>query len=303
MIEFNKVPESGDPSTHQQTFEKLKINILCCRYWWLEDWQSQEMTFPYWRLYWNKNYGANVFYKQNVELGPDKIIIIPPFTPFSTGIINRTNEKPGVYNLKGGWIRNKDEESEYLKEGKILHFFIHFNLGFPYDNYPTDLYSFDVNPEILNNLNILLNFILNNGSDFSIDASLNIYNLIISVVSKLPGKFWQKKIIDSRIREIIDYIGRNPAIPDENKELAEKVKMAANSFARLFKENIGITPHAYINQIRIDKACDLLHHTNNSLERIAELCGFFDRYHLSKSFKKTMHVSPAEYRKGLFIGE
>jgi AraC-like DNA-binding protein len=297
------VPESGDPSSNQQTFEKLKINILCCRYWWLDEWKSHEMTFPYWRLYWNKNKGANVIYKQQLELGPDKIVLIPPFTPFSTHIHNENSNIQSLYNLKGGWIKSTEEEVDYLHKGSVLHFFIHFNLGFPYDNYPAGLYSFPINRDLISNINNLLYVLTNNETIFDITNSLHIYNLIISMVNKLPSELWQKKIIDYRIRDIIDYITRNSGTQEENSVLAAKVNMAANSFARLFKENIGVTPHVYISQVRIDKACDLLHHTNLSIERIAEQCGFFDRYHLSKCFKKIMNVSPAEYRKSLFLSE
>jgi AraC-like DNA-binding protein len=299
MIEFNKVPASGDPASNQQLFEKLKINVLCCRYWWLDEWQSQHMTFPYWRLYWNKNRGANVIYKQAMELGPDTIVLIPPFTPFSTNISGKNSTLE--YNLKGGWIKSSDDETDYLEQGSILHFFLHFNMGFPFDNFPAGLYPFDASEDNLNCIHKIIHLLLLEGQNFTISSSLLLYNLIISLVSKLPGNLWQKKTIDSRIKEVIDYIESNPGIAEDNSFFASRVNMATNSFARLFKENIGVTPHLYIHQMRMDKACDLLHHSDLSIERIAEQCGFFDRYHFSKMFKKAMSISPAEYRKGFFM--
>jgi AraC-like DNA-binding protein len=302
MIEFNKVPVTGDPASSQQFFEKFKINVLCCRYWWLDEWQSEKMTFPYWRLYWNKNKGAFVTYKQIIELKPDTVVLIPPFTPFSTVISGKNMVSKQVYNLKGGWIHSKEEEADYLDQGSILHFFIHFNLGFPYDNYPAGLYAFSANSEVLNCIHFVIELLLRGKQSFSICDSLNLYNLIISLVNKLPADLWQKNNIDPRIKEIIEFIENNPGIAEDNGFLASRIKMATNSFARLFKENIGLTPHIYINQVRIDRACDLLHHSNFSIDRIAEQCGFFDRYHFSKMFKKTLKISPAEYRKGLVIG-
>jgi AraC-like DNA-binding protein len=299
MIEFDKVPASGDPSSNQQLFEKLKINVLCCRYWWLDEWQSQQMAFPYWRLYWNKNRGSYVIYKQEIELGPNTIIIIPPFTPFSTAISGKRSTLD--YNLKGGWIRSRDEETEYMDHDSILHFFIHFNLGFPYDNFPAGLFQFDTNQDILNTIDKIIHLLFQGDQNFTISGSLHIYNLIIMLVNRLPESMWQKKTIDSRIKEVIDIIEHNPGISEDNSFFASRINMATNSFARLFKENIGVTPHLYINQIRIDKACDLLHNSNSSIDRIAEQCGFFDRYHFSKMFKKAMNISPAEYRKGFLI--
>ena len=50
-------------------------------------------------------------------------------------------------------------------------------------------------------------------------------------------------------------------------------------------------------QIRIDKACNLLLHTDTSMDIIAEQCGFTDRYHLTKGFGKIKKTSPAVFRK------
>ena len=75
MLVTNKISNSGDPSMNTQSFVDLKINILCCRYWWLAAWKGQSMSFPYWRLYWNKNKGAYIFYQQKIELLPGYIYI------------------------------------------------------------------------------------------------------------------------------------------------------------------------------------------------------------------------------------
>jgi AraC-like DNA-binding protein len=301
MIEFNKVPVTGDPATNLQLFEKLKINIICCRYWWLDNWHSNKMAFPYWRLYWNKTPGACVLYKQLYELTPDTIVLIPPFTPFSTIIKSKENTVHLDYNLKGGWIRNDEEENEMMNRGSILHFFIHFNLGFPYDNYPAGIYNFDVTSELLSNIDTILQFMKTGEQNFNINASLNLYNLIISLVNKLPVNNWQSKSIDSRIKDTIDYILLNPGISENNSFFATRVKMATNSFARLFKENIGMTPHMYIYQTRIDKACELLHQSDLSIDKISDYCGFTDRYHFSKMFKKALNITPVQYRKGHVI--
>jgi hypothetical protein len=138
-MKFKKNPASGDPSSIQQSFERIELNVHCCRYWWLSCWKHQRLSFPYWRLYWNKTDGAYVFYEKQVDLSPERLILIPPYTPFYTGI--RSSE-PGneTYCLEGGWIQSQEMESAALEKGFIPHFFIHFNLGYHYDNITPGIY-------------------------------------------------------------------------------------------------------------------------------------------------------------------
>jgi AraC-like DNA-binding protein len=205
------------------------------------------------------------------------------------------------YYLKGGWITSDEEEDEYIAKGHVLHLYIHFNLGVNFDNIIPGLYLFNViegYQEIIENI---LQATKNQYQYFHFYSSLNIYNLIISLVNQLPGHLWRKEKIDARIRNIIEWMERHSDEFTSNQALASKVNMAANSFARLFKDNTGITPQQYLSRLRIDKACEMLHHTHLSIDKIAEQCGFSDRYHFSKVFSKVLGVSPGFYRKNLVL--
>ena len=48
---------------------------------------------------------------------------------------------------------------------------------------------------------------------------------------------------------------------------------------------------------RLDQACRRLRHTNESIEQIAEDCGFPNRYYFSRMLKQHRAISPAAYRK------
>ncbi|WP_083799905.1 helix-turn-helix domain-containing protein [Lentisphaera araneosa] len=56
------------------------------------------------------------------------------------------------------------------------------------------------------------------------------------------------------------------------------------------------TPHQYINDIRIDKACGYLHHSELNIEEIASMTDFQDRYHFSRVFKKFIKASPSKFK-------
>jgi len=77
--------------------------------------------------------------------------------------------------------------------------------------------------------------------------------------------------------------------------------MSANSFARLFKNQTGLSPQKYLTKARIENSCSMLHHSPLSINEIAEICGFSDRYYFTKVFNSVMKVPPAQYRKQLLI--
>ncbi len=66
-MKFRENPVSGDPSSIQQSFENINLNVHCCRYWWMKQWKHQRLSFPYWRLYWNKIPGAFVFFEDQTR--------------------------------------------------------------------------------------------------------------------------------------------------------------------------------------------------------------------------------------------
>ena len=81
------------------------------------------------------------------------------------------------------------------------------------------------------------------------------------------------------------------------KELAEKYHMTYNWFIRCFKDFTGSSPQAYLNDMRIEKAKDLLNNKSFQIAEIAELVGYSDPLYFSRIFKKKNGCSPNEYKK------
>ena len=297
MLITKEISKSGDPSNSDQIFKDLKFNILCCRYWWFEIWRGHRMSFPYWRLYWNRNKGAYVYYEKKIDLLPDNIYLIPPQTPFATGIHHQQLTEESEYFFKCGRINSKASEERHLNHGNILHFFIHFTLGFPYDYVKPGVYVADMSDERKNDLTSILNTLRTGSTNFSLKESLSIYNLVLSSISSLPRSAWLSKKVDPRITNMLAFMERNIKNKLTSETLAEKLFISPSAFSRLFKNNIGKSPSKYLTQIRIDKACHLLLHTNTSIDTIAERCGFTDRYHLTKVFSKAKKTTPGAFRK------
>ena len=81
------------------------------------------------------------------------------------------------------------------------------------------------------------------------------------------------------------------------KDLAAKLYLNADYFSSCFKKNAGIGFNDYLRQYRMTIAQQLIRSTDYSLDRVAEMVGYSDPKHFSKSFRKTLGVSPAEYKK------
>lgn len=97
------------------------------------------------------------------------------------------------------------------------------------------------------------------------------------------------------IREFLDAnYDRRIALAD----LARLVKLNPVYLVRSFRSSVGLPPHAYQRQLRLSRARQLLRLGTPPAE-VAEMVGFADQSHLSRLFKQTTGVTPADYAKGL----
>ncbi len=298
MFRFQQIPPKGDPSSRIQEFEEVLPRLLCCRYWWMAEWKSQQMSFPYWRLYWNRSGRAWVVYNKTIYLEPNKILLIPPNTPFSTGIDESTVEMDQPYSLRGGRVESREMEEKLTANGTVLHMFIHFTLGYPFDNISPDIFVFDITPFHEEHIASITGQLMAGQVKFEQNGSLELYSLLFSLLHHLPGNSWNSRKLDHRIITGIRHMEKNiREIKISNQTLANLGGMSVNAWARLFKEQTGHSPRKYLVRMRVEKACNLLHHSGLSIEQIASDCGFSDRYYFTRIFSRTMNVSPGVYRK------
>jgi AraC family transcriptional regulator len=80
-------------------------------------------------------------------------------------------------------------------------------------------------------------------------------------------------------------------------ELSAIVQISPYHFLRLFKKGLGITPHQYILQCRLDRAKYLLSSSNLDIAQIAMRTGFCDASHLNRYFKKSLGMTPNQWRQ------
>ncbi|MEM7035102.1 MAG: helix-turn-helix transcriptional regulator [Chloroflexota bacterium] len=81
------------------------------------------------------------------------------------------------------------------------------------------------------------------------------------------------------------------------KALAANLNLSPYHFARLFRKTMGIPPHQYFMQLRLEKAQSmLLTQGELSIAGIAQATGFSDQSHLTTQFNNHFGITPKQYR-------
>ncbi|MEH2272951.1 MAG: AraC family transcriptional regulator [Nostoc sp.] len=96
------------------------------------------------------------------------------------------------------------------------------------------------------------------------------------------------------LKQVTEYIHEHLHQDLKLTDLSAIAQLSPYHFLRLFKQQMGITPHQYILQRRIEKAKHLLKHSNLSIAEIAIRTGFCDQSHLTRCFKHIVGITPKQ---------
>ncbi len=96
---------------------------------------------------------------------------------------------------------------------------------------------------------------------------------------------------------IVDYIESHLDQPLSLQELAAVALLSEYHFARMFKQSLGLPPHQYVNNRRLEKARQLLQHSDLALAEIALQCGFSSQSHFSNRFRSHYNCTPGQLRR------
>jgi AraC-like DNA-binding protein len=100
-----------------------------------------------------------------------------------------------------------------------------------------------------------------------------------------------------RIGDAIAHIETNYDERITLDELADKSHLSPRHFSRVFQECIGRAPIDHLMHVRCQKAAELLKGTERTITDIAFVCGFSDSNYFTRCFRKTMNVTPKQYRQ------
>ena len=81
------------------------------------------------------------------------------------------------------------------------------------------------------------------------------------------------------------------------EDLAAMTSQSPLAFLRGFTAAVGLTPHAFLTERRLQAARHLLADPDRPLTDIALACGFSHQSHFGNAFKRTFGLTPAQYRR------
>jgi len=100
------------------------------------------------------------------------------------------------------------------------------------------------------------------------------------------------------VRRAIAFIQAHFAEPIGREEIARHIAISSNYLADCFRQVLGVTPTTYLTRYRIQRAQQLLDHTELSITEIALETGYSEISHFTHTFKREVGVSPHAYRRG-----
>jgi AraC-like DNA-binding protein len=104
-------------------------------------------------------------------------------------------------------------------------------------------------------------------------------------------------LYDFRIRKSLQLISDRVGSEFEFDEIARNSGLSRPHFYKLFRENIGVTPHLYLSTLRMERAIDCLTTTTQSITDISLSLGFETHSGFTRFFAQHVGVAPAEYRR------
>ena len=125
------------------------------------------------------------------------------------------------------------------------------------------------------------------------------YRIIAEMQKQIHMRYYPSNTL-KKIQPSVDYLHEHFDDSSMRVEiLAEKSGFHPRYFAKIFKDTYGVSPKQYLTQLRMEQARELILSNRYTVSQIAQMTGYLDIYHFSKTFKQENGISPSEYNKNM----
>ncbi len=244
------------------------LRLQLCRLVELEAWDLPNLSAPFWRGYCPFAAGGFVTLgERELPLRPGRLILIPPDTPFRSHLSRPFRKAYAHFSWQARALRPRP-----------------------------GLYELPLSEDERRRLRRIEREF--DAPDADKQLTLAMLGIVAGGVARLPAAAWRPTQDLSRWTEAaLDLMSEHLARPLLNAELAVRIGLSENLFLRRFTREFGAAPQKHYLRLRLERACDLLVGSNQSLEQIAAACGFCDRHHLTRTFTRQWGLPPARFRR------
>jgi transcriptional regulator GlxA family with amidase domain len=169
----------------------------------------------------------------------------------------------------------------------------------------------DPNPIFVRDGNVWTSAGVTSGMDLSLalveedlgrDVAVEIARWLVLFLQRPGGQAQFSTHLSSQVaerrplRELQAWIADNLDADLRVEALAERAAMSPRNFARFFRRETGMTPAAYVEELRVEWARQLLEESGEPVERVSARCGFGTPETMRRAFARRVGVPPADYR-------
>lgn len=233
------------------------------------------------------------------------------------------------YVKKGNCILHLEHESIHFKENEMMIIGSNVEHTFEAGSVDTTLMQLEFVPEIFQKFNPISNDELTDFAPLKIFSEENklikiVNNVrIMRAVQRIVNEMHQKNkgyqylvimyyaelliliyrymdesylpiCTNESLKKAIAYIRVNYQRDLSIQEVSSQLSIGERYLRKLFTQYLNMSPIEYINQLKINKALELLKNTEMSIKEICFVCGFQSPQYFSKVFKQQIGISPRD---------
>ncbi len=115
--------------------------------------------------------------------------------------------------------------------------------------------------------------------------------------TQFASPVWVRRAERSTVRAVQTLVEAAPSGDHRLPALAAACAMSVRHFARVFTAEVGETPGRFVERVRLEAARRELKTTNDTLDVIANRCGFGTAETFRRVFQRRLNVTPNAYRR------
>ena len=124
------------------------------------------------------------------------------------------------------------------------------------------------------------------------DSSSVCIHRLLALLNADPGHSLSPPVMQAK-NYIFAHYQENISVGD----MAAQAALSRYHFSRLFRMEIGTSPHSYLTEVRLSRAKQLLLETSDSVEQIAAACAFCSSSNFIRTFRRINGLTPAKFRQ------
>ncbi|MGM9630922.1 helix-turn-helix domain-containing protein [Butyricicoccus sp.] len=124
------------------------------------------------------------------------------------------------------------------------------------------------------------------------DSSSVCIHRLLALLNAEPSRSLSPPVVRAK-NYIFAHYQENISVDD----IAAQAALSRYHFSRIFRTEVGTSPHSYLTEVRLLHAKQLLLETSDSIEQIAAACAFCSSSNFIRTFRRINGLTPAKFRQ------